>query len=167
MTKSHIGKSFHYAVAAPATNDPAGFQALTWVKVPGYSGGFQFGGTHADIDNPDMEQGKNPTLRGMVSFNESTGQFRRRDGAEGEAQDDFIELIRAGLVNSIKIARGSGSAMADGGREVVEGDQVEYATGYFKADMDEPQTDNTREGFGIPFKQNDYSVKSTQPASGG
>ena len=163
-TRSHIGKSFYYAVAAPATNDAAGFQALTWVKVPGYSGGFQFGGTHADIDNPDMEQGKAPTLRGMASFNESTGSFRRRDGAEGTAQDTFIGLIRAGLVHSIKIARGSGSAMPDGGKAVVTGDQVEYAQGYFKADMDEPQTDNTREGFTVPFKQNDYSVKSTEPA---
>lgn len=166
MTKSHIGKSVYYAVGAPATNDAAGFEALTWIKIPGYLGGLQFGMTHDNIDIPDLEQGESKTARGMASYPDSTGTWRYRDGAMLTAQQAFLAVVETpgSPVHSVKVVRGTGAVMPDGGRTPVEGDQVEYAQGYWHSPMDMEQTGTTHEGFSVTFKQNERQVKATEPA---
>ena len=162
-TKSHVGKSVYYATSAPATNNAAGFEALTWIKIPGYMGGFQFGMTHADIDAGDLEQGEIPTIRGMASFQESTGTFRNRSGDMLAAQETFKGLVEAGIVPAIKIVRGTGVAMDDGGKAPATGDQTEYCQGYFKSPVDMEQSPTTHEGFSVAFKQNAVAVKAAHP----
>lgn len=164
-TKSHIGKSAYYSTAAPATKDAAGFEALTWVKIPGYQGGFRFGMSHNNIDTGDLERGEIPTVRGMASFQDSTGAFRYRSGDILTAQKTFLGLVQAGIVPAIKIVRGTGAEMDDGGKTPAEGDQVEYAEGYFHSPNDLEQGQTTHEGFEVAFKQNSVSVKATQPAA--
>ena len=166
MTLSQIGKSVYYAVGAPATNDAAGFEALTWIKIPGYQGGFQFGLNHDNIDVPDLEQGDTKTVRGMASYPDSTGTFRyRSESALREAQDDFIEEVEkpGSPVHCIKIVRATGTASTDGGRNPATGDQTEYASGYFHSPIDMEQTATTHEGFSTTFKQNERAVKAAHP----
>jgi len=162
-TKSHIGKSVYYSTTAPATNDAAGFEALTWVKVPGYQGGFQFGLNHANIDVPDLEQGDTKTVRGMASYPDSTGTFRNRSGDDLAAQQTFIGLVEAGIVPSLKIVRGTGVTMDDGGKAPATGDQTEYAQGYYHSPLDMEQTGTSHEGFSVTFKQNERQVKAAHP----
>lgn len=167
MTKSNIGKSVYYALSAPATNDAAGFAALTWVKVPGYQGGFQFGLSHDNVDVSDLEQGDTKTVRGMASYPDSTGTFRyRSETGLRTAQDTFLDAVEApgSPTHSIKIIRATGAANADGGRDPAAGDQVEYAQGYFHSPLDMEQTTSSHEGFSVTFKQNERHVKATQPA---
>lgn len=166
MTKSHIGKSVYYAAGAPATNDATGFEALTWIKVPGYQGGFQFGLNHENIDVPDMEQGDQKTSRGMASYPDSTGTFRyRSETTLREGQDTFLGVVEApgSPTHSLKIIRATGTANTDGGRDPATGDQVEYAQGYFHSPMDFEQTATTHEGFSVTFKQNERQVKAVNP----
>lgn len=168
MTKSHIGKSAYYAVTGPATNDAAGFEALTWIKIPGYQGGFQFGLSHANIDVEDIEQGDTKTVRGMASYPDSTGTFRNRDEtALRAAQVAFLEVVETpgSPTHSLKIVRATGADLPDGGKTPVAGDQVEYAQGYFHSPSDNEQTTTSHEGFSVTFKQNERQVKATEPAA--
>ena len=159
MTKSHIGKSLFFATALPATNDAAGFEALTWVKVEGYQGGAQFGFDHADIDVPDLESGLTPRLKGMGTGAASTLTFRKV-AADTAGQGGLKTLADGGgTVGSIKIGRGSGAAGA-----LATGDPVEYAQGYFKSHTKMEATGTSHEGFSVVFQQNAPDVEATQPA---
>lgn len=158
MTNNHIGKSMYYSTALPATNDAAGFEALTWVKVPGFQSGAQFGFDHADIDVPDLESGITGRLKGAGTGAQSTLAFRKT----ADAGQGTLKALADGIqtVGSIKIARGSG---ANGALE--EGDPVEYAQGYYKSFTKVEASTTTHEGFTVVFQQNAPSVEATEPAA--
>ena len=157
MTQSHIGKSMYYSTAIPATNDAAGFEALTWVKVPGFQGGAQFGFDHADIDVPDLESGLTPRMKGMGTGAQSTLAFRKT----ADAGQGTLKTLAdgTGSVGSIKIAKGSGS-----GGALEAGDPVEYAQGYYKSFTKVEASGTTHEGFTVVFQQNAPSVEDDEPA---
>jgi len=73
MTRTHLGKQVWVADGVPATNDAAGFAALTWIRVNGFVGGFQLGFAASNIDIPD------PTTELRVV---SAGGWRPRSGGE-------------------------------------------------------------------------------------
>lgn len=50
MTDNFIGETIYVAAVAPATNDAAGFEALTWVQAKGAQSLPQFGVSHNMID---------------------------------------------------------------------------------------------------------------------
>jgi len=158
-TNSHIGKSVFFSTALPATNDAAGFEALTWVKVEGFQGGAQFGFDHADIDVPDLQSGLTPRLKGMGTGAASTLSFRKV-ATDTNGQGGLKTLADGnGTVGSIKIGRGSGA-----GGALETGDPVEYAAGYFKSFTSMEASGTTHEGFTVVFQQNAPSVEDDEPA---
>ncbi|KPF74564.1 hypothetical protein IP68_12445 [Blastomonas sp. AAP25] len=160
MTGSHIGKTIYVAEALPATNDAAGFAALTWVKANGVQTLPQLGVSHNNIDVPDLQTGFTAGIKGAGSGNDSTATFRMVAADAGQA--DIRGLANAGGTlgaGSIKIVKGSGAAQAP-----VAGDPVQYAQGYFHSYIEIQGDDTSHEGFSVNFKQNALTVDATEPA---
>lgn len=160
MTGSHIGKTIYVAEALPATNDAAGFAALTWVKVDGVQTLPQLGISHANIDVPDLQTGITTGIKGAGSGNDSTLTFRLVDSDAG--QEDVRNRANAGGTSgaaSLKIVKGSGTAQAP-----ETGDPVQYAQGYLHSYVEIQGDDSSHEGFSVNFKQNALTIDSTEPA---
>ena len=159
-TGSHIGKTIYIAEALPATNDAAGFAALTWVKVNGVQTLPQLGVTHADIPVPDLQTGFTAGVKGAGTGNDSTMTFRKV--ASDAGQEDVKNRANAGGTGgyaSLKIVKGSGTAQAP-----VAGDPVQYAQGYLHSFVEIQGDDSSHEGFSVNFRQNDLTVDATEPA---
>ncbi len=158
MTGSHIGKTIYVAEAIPATNDAAGFAALTWTKVSGVQVLPQLGVSHSNIDVPDLETGFTAGLKGAGSGNDSTASFR--DVAGDAGQTTLRDLAQSGGdagLGSIKIVKGSGTNQAP-----ASGDPVEYAHGYFHSYVRIQGDDSSHEGFSVNFKQNALTIEATE-----
>jgi hypothetical protein len=159
-TGSHIGKTIYVAAAAPATNNAAGFEALSWTKVEGVQTLPQLGVSHSNIDVPDLQTGFTAGIKGAGTGNDSTATFRDVDGDAGQA------LVRTtanaggtlGTI-SIKIVKGSGTDQAP-----ASGDPVQYAHGYVHSYVEVQGDNSTHEGFTVNFKQNAVTVDATEPA---
>ena len=159
-TGSHIGKTIYISPAVPATNDAAGFAALTWTKVSGVQTLPQLGVSHSNIDVPDLQTGFTAGVKGAGTGNDSTMSFR--DVPADTGQTNIRGLADAGGTlgfGSIKIVKGSGVAQAP-----VAGDPVQYAHGYFHSFVEIQGDDSTHEGFSVNFKQNALTVDATEPA---
>lgn len=160
MTGSHIGKTIYVATALPATNDAAGFAALTWVKVSGVQTLPQLGVSHSNIDVPDLQTGFTTGIKGAGSGNDSTATFRDVDGDAGQASVRTAANAGGdGGVASVKIVKGSGGSQAP-----ATGDPVQYAQGYLHSYVEIQGDDSTHEGFSVNFKQNGLTVDATEPA---
>lgn len=160
MTGSHIGKTIYVAEALPASNDAAGFAALTWVKVNGVQTLPQLGVSHANIDVRDLQTGLTTGIKGAGSGNDSTMTFRMV--ASDAGQEDVRNRANAGGTSgaaSIKIVKGSGTNQAP-----VTGDPVQYAQGYLHSYVEIQGDDSSHEGFSVNFKQNALTVDATEPA---
>lgn len=159
-TGSHIGKTVYIATAAPATNDDAGFEALTWVEIAGWQVLPQFGISNANIDVPDGKSGFTSGLKGAASGNDSTMSFRDVSGDAGQAAlRTAADAGGAGGIVSIKVGKGSGTDNA-----LTSGDPVEYAHGYVHSFVKIQGDTTTHEGFGANFKQNGLTIEDTEPA---
>lgn len=159
-TKTNIGKSVYYSPALPATNDAAGFEALTWTEVEHPIQAPQFGISHANIDVPDLKGGLTIGVKGAASGTDSQSTYRI-EGGELETGQTALKTAAetSGTVGSFKIGRGSGTAGA-----LATGDPVEYAQGYVHSYVENQATNDSYEGFSVNFKQNAVSVKATEPA---
>ena len=160
MTGSHIGKTIYVAEAIPATNDKAGFEALTWVKIEGAQTLFQLGVSNANIDVNDLQTGFTKGIKGATSGSDSTATFR--DVPADAGQEDIRDLANApGTLGagSVKMVKGTGTNQAP-----VTGDPVQYAQGYFHSYMENQGDDSSHEGFSVNFKQNDFTVDDVEPA---
>ena len=158
-TRNSIGKSIYFSAALPATNDAAGFEALTWVELEYPQTLPQFGVTNANIDVPDLKSGFTSGVKGAASGVDSQGSNRIEGSTLATNQATFKALCdSAGGVCAIKIGTGSGAANA-----LVAGDTVEYAAGYVHSYQENEATDSTHEGFVYNFKQNALTVKATEP----
>lgn len=160
MTGSHIGKTIYVATAAPATNDKAGFEALTWVKVEGAQVLPQLGVSHANIDVPDLQTGFTSGLKGAGSGNDSTMSFRNvaSDTGQGNLRTAADAGGDGGIV-SLKIGKGSGTDEA-----LETGDPVQYAHGYAHSFVEIQGDTTSHEGFSVNFKQNAVGVVDVEPA---
>jgi len=68
MSTTHIGSKIAIATGRPATNDQAGFEALTWVEMDeGLVSVGAIGDTNETVSVPDMSTGRNMTLKGAVT----------------------------------------------------------------------------------------------------
>lgn len=148
-----------FSTALPATNDAAGFEALTWVKVEGFQGGAQFGYDNADIDIPDLQTGITQRIKGMGTGAASTLSFRNVPGDTAGRGGLKALADGPGTFGSIKIVRGTGTGGAP-----ATGDSVQYAQGYYKSFMLMEATGTTHEGFTAVFQQNLPHVDAEQPA---
>ncbi|MCA2013520.1 hypothetical protein LCM17_18665 [Cereibacter sphaeroides] len=158
MTGSHIGKTFWLSAALPATNDAAGFAALTWTKVNGLQVAPQLGISHGNIDVPDLQTGFTEGLKGAATGNDSTASFRKVASDAGQALAKTAAESAAGLC-SIKIGKGSGTDQA-----LETGDPVQYAQGYLHSYVEIEGNNTTHEGFSVNFHQNGLTIDATQPA---
>ena len=108
MVKNHLGKSIFVSAANPATNNAAGFEALTWTEVAGLQQLPQLGITHAGIDVPDLKSGFTGAVKGAASGKDTQMVFRAVAGDAGaaillaQANDNTGDL-------SVKIVDGSGT----------------------------------------------------------
>lgn len=159
-TGSHIGKTIYVAEALPATNNAAGFEALTWVKVNGVQTLPQLGVTHSDIPVADLQTGFTSGIKGAGTGNDSTMTFRMV--ASDAGQEDVRNRANAGGTGgaaSIKIVKGSGADQAP-----ATGDPVQYAQGYLHSYVEIQGDDSSHEGFSVNFRQNALTVDATEPA---
>ncbi|MFN9716878.1 MAG: hypothetical protein ACK54U_02880 [Sphingomonadales bacterium] len=159
MSRSHIGKTFWVAPAAPATENAAGFAALTWTKVNGVQTLPQIGFSHANIDVPDLQTGITRGVKGAGAGNDSTATFRIV--ALDAGQTSVRTLANAGgvaAIGSIRITRGTGTDGAP-----AAGNELQYATGYFHSYVEVQGDDTSFEGFSVNFKQNSPTVDATFP----
>jgi len=156
MTKTHLGKQVWAATGVPATNDDSGFEALTWVRVNGFVGGFQLGFTASNVDIPDIASSITLGAKGMRSGNDSTASFRNvasdtgQTNVKGYADD-------ATSAHSLKIISAATGVAAE------TGDAVQYAQGYFHSFLENEIAEGGYEGFAVNFKQNAATVNGTEP----
>lgn len=155
---NHNGYSLFASAAHPATNNAAGFEALTWTEVLGHQQLPQLGFTHNMIDVPDLKDGIVIGEKGAGQGVDTSVMCREITTDSGQI------LIRAAAeddqgVISYKIARGTGTANA-----VETGDTVWYAYGIAHSLRDNQGTTSSYEGFEASFRQNAKTVTDTEPA---
>lgn len=157
MTKNHIGKTVYIATSQPATNDAAGFEALTYVQVAGVQQAPQFGTTHAMIAVDDLQKGRVENIKGSGSGVSTQMTCRKVDGDTGQGNVETTAVDADGVC-AIKIGYGTGADEA-----LVSGDPVEYAQGVLHSYADMQATTTNYEGFTVTFQQNADTVKATEP----
>ena len=159
-TRTNIGKTIYFSTTLPATNDAAGFEALTWVELEFPETLPQFGVTNNNIDVPDLKSGFTKGTKGAASGVDSQGSNRIDGSVLSTGQAAFKTLCDgASGACAIKIGTGSGAAAA-----LVATDPVEYAQGYVHSYQENQATDSSYEGFVYNFKQNALTIKDEEPA---
>lgn len=159
MTNNHICTSLYIATAAPATNNKAGFEALSWGQVNGLIQGFQFSISHAMIEIPDLLTGFTTAVKGAATGTDSQAQFRHVPADTGQATMLTQSNDNDGIV-SIKMGVGSGANGA-----LAEGDPVIYAQGVLHSHLPNQPTTTSFEGFSVSFRTNDFAVIDVEPAA--
>jgi hypothetical protein len=159
-TRTHIGKQVWIATELPETNNAAGFEALDWVRVNGFTGGLQLGFEAENIDIPDIASGITLGAKGMRSGVDSEMSFRRIEGGD-EGQDDLKAAADGcgGVGGAIKIIS------ADCNSPAAPGDRVQYAQGYFHSFKEMEIEEGSYEGATVNFKQNQPTVEAVEPAA--
>ena len=160
MSQPHLLKAIFVTAGRPATNDAAGFAALTWTRVAHPVTGPSFGLTHANIDIPNLETGFTLGAKGAGSGIDSHMSFANVANDAGQALLKTLgEAGGAEGYGSIKVVR----IDAPGG-DPDAGEPLEYATGYFHSYTTNAADTTSYEGFSVNFKQNAPAVTGTEPA---
>ena len=146
------------AAALPATNNAAGFNALTWVKVNGIQMLPKFGMTHNVIDVDDLETGITTGEKGMASGVEATAVVREIASDTGQTTLRTQALDSTGTA-SFKIVRKPSGAL----NAPATGDKVEYAQGFLHTYEPNDNNGESFVGFTVSFRQNLATVYATQP----
>lgn len=157
--QNHLGLTIYVSAALPATNDAAGFEALTWAKASGWVELPQFGISNETIDVPDGESGFTAGVKGAGSGVDTTMSFSI-DGSLDSGQTIIRDQAddQQGEI-AIKIVRGSGT---DNAPET--GDPVQYAQGFAHSYQENQGTTTSYEGFTTGFRQNGLTIQATEPA---
>jgi hypothetical protein len=162
MTENNIGLTLWGVAGAPATNNAAGFEALTWVQLKGTQQLPVFGVTHANIDVADLGTGFTSGVKGAATGKDTSFTYHGDGTDTGIATAIVAANAQAGIY-SLKIVRGSGTNSGDGPAPVT-GDVVQYAHGYLHTYEENPKDDSSHEGASINFKQNAATVDGTEPS---
>lgn len=158
-TRNQIGKSIFFSSTLPATNDKAGFEALTWVELEYPQTLPQFGISHSNIDVEDLKTGFTKGVKGSASGVDSQGSCRIVDSELATNQATFAALCKAaGGDVALKVVTGSGTAGA-----AATGDPVVYAQGYVHSYQENQATVSAYEGFVYSFKQNEPEITDVHP----
>lgn len=156
-TRNHIGKSVYISAALPATNNKAGFEALTWTLVSGVQQLPQLGFQHATIDIDDLVTGITTGAKGMGSGVDTSMAFRAVASDTGQALAQTTADSATGLC-SIKVLTGSGV-----GGIAATGDPVQYAQGFLHSYAENQGDGTTFEGFTVGFRQNALTITDVNP----
>ncbi|PHR93489.1 MAG: hypothetical protein COA78_32830 [Blastopirellula sp.] len=157
-TDTHIGQFLYIATALPATNNTAGFDTLTWVLVGGLQTLPQLGVSHSITDIEDLTSGFTSGAKGAAKGVDTSMTFREVASDTGQDNLKTVAESQGGLL-SVKIVTGSGTDNAP-----VTGDPVEYAQGIAHSYQPNQGSLSSNEGFTASFRQNDFTVKGTEPA---
>ncbi|MBR9841434.1 MAG: hypothetical protein GYB50_26810 [Rhodobacteraceae bacterium] len=158
MSDSHIGATLYISTTLPATNDAAGFEALTWLQVNGLIQEPQLGKTDAMIDVPSLTTGFTTAVKGAGTGMDTQAQFS--DVASDAGQAALIAAAKAypGSL-AVKVGYGTGTANA-----LQTGDDVVYAQGIAHSHQRNQGTTTSYKGFQVGFRQNAVAVEATEPA---
>ncbi|MCT4369116.1 hypothetical protein CLG85_001660 [Yangia mangrovi] len=158
MSDSHIGATLYISTTLPATNNAAGFEALTWVQVNGLIQEPQLGKTDAMIDVPNLTTGFTKAVKGAGTGMDSQAQFE--DVASDAGQTALIAAAQSypGAC-AVKVGYGTGTDNA-----LQSGDPVVYAQGIAHSHQRNQGTTTSYKGFQVGFRQNATAVEATEPA---
>ena len=164
MAQNHLGRLLFVAQGVPATNDAAGFEALTWVQVKGNEGYPTPGKTHAENSANNLSTGEAEFSKGIASFRETTfGMIEPATGADaGQTLCETIADDDQGL-GSVMVVDPSGAVDADGYRAPVTGDAVTYMQGIFRSFEPNEASESSHRGASVTFRQNKQKVEATYP----
>jgi len=160
-TNNNIGLTLYGVAGSPATNNKAGFEALTWVQLKGTQSLPVFGVTHNNIDVSDLGTGFTSGVKGAATGKDTTLTYHG-DGTDTGIATAIVAANAQSGVYSLKIVRGSGTDGGDGPAPVA-GDVVQYAHGYLHTYEENPKDDSSFEGASINFKQNAATVDDVEP----
>lgn len=155
--RNYIGSTLYASAALPATNDAAGFAALTWTKVEKNTTLPTFGFTHSLITADPLESGITEKTKGMGVGQASDVACELVDADPGQlilrttARDDEGNM-------SYKVGFGSGTNNA-----LVAGDEVIYAQGINHSYREVEGNGTTSRGFIATFDQTLVEVNATEP----
>ncbi|NDV52107.1 hypothetical protein [Salipiger sp. PrR003] len=158
MTESHIGATIFISTTLPATNDAAGYEALTWLEVKGPIQEPQLGKTDAMIDVPDLTTGFTTAVKGAGTGMDSQAQFRDVPNDAGQAALIAAAQSYPGKI-AVKIGYGTGVANA-----LTTGDPVTYSQGVAHSYQRNQGNTTSYRGFQVGFRQNAPAVDATEPA---
>jgi hypothetical protein len=159
--KNNIGLTLYGVAGAPATNDKAGFEALSWVQLKGIQEIPVFGVTHNNIDVPDTATGFIAGVKGAATGKDVAMTYRG-DGTDTGIATAIVAAGEADGLYSLKIVHGSGADTGDGPAPVAA-DVVQYAQGYLHTYEENAKNDTTFQGGSINFKQNKITVDDVEP----
>lgn len=159
MTDNTIGWSIYLEDAHPATNDAAGFEALTWTLVGGLVQGPQFGISHNIIEIPDLLTGFTDVVKGAGTGVDTQMQFRAVDSDTGQALAKTVAESENGVASLKLVVDGTGAAGAP-----ATGDTVVYAQGILHSYQPNQPTITSYDGFSVSFRQKKLAIYATQPA---
>lgn len=157
-TRTNIGKLVFISTTLPATNNAAGFEALTWTEVEGVVAAPQLGVTHNMIDIPTLKTGYTRGVKGARTGVNASLSIRIIDGDSSQATLRSTADDDQGAI-AIKIG-----TPAVGASALAAGDTVQYAQGVLHSYQENPIDTSSYEGFTTSFRQNEPTVNSTEPA---
>ena len=155
--RNYIGATLYVSAALPATNDAAGFEALTWTEVGGVTQLPSFGFTYSLITADQLKSGITDKVKGMGVGKASTMACELVDADAGQA---IIRTLSRGTAGngSVKIGFGTGVDNA-----LVTGDEVEYAQGIVHGYEAVDATGSASRGFTTTFDQTFVEVNDAEP----
>lgn len=146
MSTSDIGTTVAIATGAPATNNKAGFEALTWVVIAGVVEAPAFATADAMIDVPDLQTGFTSQIKGAKTGASGSLAFREVASDAGQA-----------AVETACNTRGNYSLRK------ITGTVYEYCTGTLSNFAPNPETVTSYAGASATFMANDVRVVTTAP----
>ena len=162
MTNNNIGLTLYGVAGAPATNDKAGFEALTMIQIKGVQNMPVFGVSHNNIDVSDLGTGFTSGVKGAATGKDTTFTYHG-DGTDAGIATSITAANEQAGIYTLKIVRGSGTDTGDG-PAATAGDVVQYAHGYLHSYEQNAKDDSSFEGATINFKQNAATVDDVEPA---
>lgn len=130
--ESLTGAIIEVAVGEPATNDAAGFKAMTWVQVVGVVNFGEWGDTENDVTEPLLSAGRVIHTNGVSDGGEATIAIQYRDADAG------ADVIRD---NS------GGNQLVSIKKTYPESGDVECATGVFTSPRHREASNDSVRGF--------------------
>lgn len=155
---NHLGYSIYMSATLPATNNTAGFEALTWTEINGLQQLPQYGVRHDMIDIPDLKTGFADVEKGMGRGVDTTIMFRDVASDTGQANIKTQAEDEDGAI-AIKIGKGTGT-----GKALQTGDVVYYMQGIAHSYLPNQGNATSYEGFQVGFRQSAPTVVATEPA---
>lgn len=149
---NHIGYTLEIAVGRPATEDKAGYEALTFTEVFGFGSVPKDRFSTSDIETPDLHTGVNIANKGMATGQDQTISFHKSLSIVG--QSNVIDAAAVTQADEItwRVGRQTGI------------DEVEYLCGILRNYLPKEGNGDNDDGFEVSFRQNSAGLVTTRPS---